>query len=164
MWYEDPYRDASVSVHGQKLLREKIRTPLLVTEHVRGPEQKAAFAIAGGCDMFHIDPEYDMGITGAMKCVHVAEGLGIDVQIHACGPAHRACVAAIRNTHFYELALTGPGMPNLIPPVYACGYSDQVDAMAPDGTFPVPKGPGLGVEYDWAFIERHATSTHVFRR
>lgn len=164
MWYEDPYRDASVSVHGQKLLREKIRTPLLVTEHVRGPEQKAAFAIAGGCDMFHIDPEYDMGITGAMKCVHVAEGLGIDVQIHACGPAHRACVAAIRNTHFYELALTGPGMPNLIPPVYACGYSDQVDAMAPDGTFPVPEGPGLGVEYDWAFIERHATSTHVFRR
>jgi L-alanine-DL-glutamate epimerase-like enolase superfamily enzyme len=153
-----------VSVIGQKILREKIRTPVLVTEHVRGPEQKAAFAIAGGCDMFHIDPEYDMGITGAMKCVHIAEGLGIDVQIHACGPAHRACVAAIRNTHFYELALTGPGMPNLIPPVYTCGYSDQVDAMAADGTFPVPRGPGLGVEYDWEFIERHASAAHVYRR
>jgi L-alanine-DL-glutamate epimerase-like enolase superfamily enzyme len=162
-WYEDPYRDASVSTTGQKMLREKLKTPLLVTEHIRGPEQKANFILAGGCDMFHTDPEYDLGITGTMKINHLAEALGIDIQVHACGPAHRACVAATRNTHFYELALVGPNMPNLIPPVYTCGYSDQEKDVGKDGCVPVPTGPGLGVTYDWKFIRKNATSVHEYR-
>ena len=71
--------------------------------------------------MLHADPEYDMGITGAMKLAHFSESLGLDIQIHACGPAHRAVIAALRNTHFYEMALIGPGMSNTIAPVYTCG-------------------------------------------
>ncbi len=162
-WYEDPYRDASVSAHGQRMLRERLRTPLLVGEHVRGLEQKAAFMLAGGSDMIHTDPEYDMGITGVMKIAHLGEALGLDIQLHACGPAHRACIAAIRNTHFYEMALTGPRMPNLIPPIYRCGYSDQPADLGTDGCVPVPEGPGLGVDYDWDFIERNAIAAHRFR-
>lgn len=159
-WYEDPYRDSSTSVEGQKLLRQKLATPLLVSEHIRGPEQKAAFALAGGCDMIHADPEYDGGITGLMKIAHMAESIGMDVQIHACGPAHRACVAAIRNTHFYELALIGPGMANITPP-YACGYSDQVDGLV-DGQMPVPTGPGLGVTLDWDAIRASTVASRKF--
>jgi L-alanine-DL-glutamate epimerase-like enolase superfamily enzyme len=161
-WYEDPYRDASVSAHGQRMLREKLKTPLLVTEHIRGLEQKANFVLAGGCDMIHSDPEYDMGITGAMKIAHFGEAVGIDVQVHACGPAHRACVAAMRNTHYYELALVGPGMPNVVPPVYTCGYSDQPESIGSDGCVPVPTGPGLGVSYDWEFIMRNKLVEHAF--
>ena len=162
-WFEDPYRDSSVSAFGHKRLREKIKTPLLVSEHVRGLEQKAGFVIAGGTDMIHTDPEYDMGITGTMKIAHLAEALGLDVQVHATGPAHRHCMAAIRNTHFYELALVGPGMANAVPPVYACGYSDQIDAVGPDGTVPVPDGPGLGVTYDWDAIAALRTDLHSFK-
>lgn len=162
-WYEDPYRDASVSAFGHKRLREKIKTPLLVSEHVRGLEQKAGFVIAGGTDIIHTDPEYDMGITGAMKTAHLAEALGLDVQIHASGPAHRHAMAAIRNTHFYELALVGPGMPNAVPPVYVSDYSDQLDAIGDDGCVPVPTGPGLGVVYDWDAIQRHRIDLHTFR-
>lgn len=162
-WYEDPYRDSARSLTGSKILREKIRTPLMITEHIRGPEMKATYAVAGACDLFHLDPEYDLGITGAMKCAHLAEALGIDVQFHACGPAHRACVAATRNTHFYELALTGPSMPNLIPPVYTCGYSDQEVDLPADGCMPVPTGPGLGVSYDWEWIEANAVDRKDWR-
>jgi len=162
-WYEDPYRDASVSVHGQKMLRDKLKTPLLVSEHIRGPEQKAAFALAGGCDMIHTDPEYDLGITGVMKIAAFAESIGMDVQVHACGPAHRACVAAMRNTHFYEMALIGPDMPNLVPPVYTCGYDDQLTGLDKNGTVEVPDGPGLGVEYDWGYIEANKLGEHRFR-
>ena len=161
-WYEDPYRDAGVSAHGHKMLREQLNTPLLVSEHVRGLEQKANFVLAGGCDMIHADPEYDMGITGALKIAHFGEAVGIDVQIHACGPAHRAIVAAMRNTHFYELALVGPGMPNVIPPVYTCGYSDAPESIGKDGCVPVPSGPGLGVSYDWDFIHAHKTGAFDF--
>ncbi len=161
-WYEDPYRDAAVSAYGHQRLREKLATPLLVSEHVRGLEQKASFLLQGGCDMIHADPEYDMGITGAMKIAHFCEGVGLDVQLHACGPAHRACMSAIRNTHLYEMALMGPGMANIVPPVYTCGYSDQPQDLDEDGCVPVPQGPGLGVSYDWDFIAAHQVSQRVF--
>ena len=74
----------------------------------------------------------------------------------------RAVLAALPNSHFYEMALMGPGMPNLVPPVYTNGYSDQPEDVAADGTVPVPDGPGLGVVYDWEFIEKNRTALHVF--
>jgi L-alanine-DL-glutamate epimerase-like enolase superfamily enzyme len=53
-------------------------------------------------------------------------------------------------------------MPNMVPPVYACGYSDDADAVGKDGRVSVPDSPGLGVQYDWGFIERNRVEYHVF--
>lgn len=161
-WYEDPYRDSSVSAFGHKRLRERLKTPLLISEHVRGLEQKASFLLAGGCDMIHADPEYDLGITGLMKIAHFCEGLGLDVQIHAVGPAHRLCMSAIRNTQMYEMALIGPDMPNMTAPVYTCDYSDQPTDLPLDGCVPVPDGVGLGVTYDWDYIKANKTNLLTF--
>jgi L-alanine-DL-glutamate epimerase-like enolase superfamily enzyme len=162
-WYEDPLRDCGVSAFAHRKLREMIKTPLLQTEYLRGFETKADFLIAGGTDFLRADPEYDLGITGTMKIAHLAEAFGIDVEIHACGPAHRHCMSAIRNSNYYEVALVGPDTPNAVPPVYLCGYSDQIDCIGSDGTVPVPGGPGLGVFYDWNFIRKDATASRVFR-
>jgi L-alanine-DL-glutamate epimerase-like enolase superfamily enzyme len=161
-WYEDPYRDGGTSAFAHKRLREMIKTPLLMTEHVRGVEPKADFVLAGGTDFVRVDPEYDMGITGSLKIAHMAESLGLDCEIHASGPAHRHLMAAMRNSNYYEVALVGPDCPNAVAPVYACGYSDQLDCVAADGTVGVPEGPGLGVTYDWDFISKHRTALHVF--
>jgi L-alanine-DL-glutamate epimerase-like enolase superfamily enzyme len=163
-WYEDPYRDTGGAVEGHRRLRERLATPLLVGEHVRGLEAKAAFILGGGGDLVHADPEYDMGITGALKIASFCQALGLDIQYHACGPAHRAVMAATPNTHFYEMALIGPAMRNTGPPVYMCGYSDQADALGTDGCVAVPDGPGLGVSYDWDFIERNRVKRIVFGR
>jgi L-alanine-DL-glutamate epimerase-like enolase superfamily enzyme len=163
-WYEDPYRDTGGAVEGHTRLRERLATPLLVGEHVRGLEAKAAFILGGGGDLVHADPEYDMGITGALKIASFCQALGLDIQYHACGPAHRAVMAATPNTHFYEMALIGPAMRNTVPPVYRCGYSDQADALGTDGCVAVPDGPGLGVSYDWDFIERNRVKRIVFGR
>ena len=162
-WYEDPFRDAGTSAFAHKKLREMIKTPLLQTEHIRGVEPKADFIIAGGTDFVRVDPEYDMGITGAMKIAHLAEALGLDAEVHACGPAHRHCMAAMRNSNYYEVALVGPDCPNAIPPVYKCGYTDQLDCVGKDGAVSVPQGPGLGVQYDWEFIARNRTALHEFK-
>ena len=162
-WYEDPFRDSGVSAFAHRKLREMIRTPLLQTEHVRGVEPKADFIIAGGTDFVRADPEYDMGITGCMKIAHLAEAFGLDCEVHASGPAHRHCMAAMRNTNFYEVALLGPDCPNAMPPVFTCGYSDQIDCVGEDGCVKVPTGPGLGVTYDWAFIEKNRTALHSFK-
>lgn len=161
-WYEDPFRDTGVSAFAHNRLRQAIRTPLLMTEHVRGVEPKADFVLAGGTDLLRADPEYDLGITGALKIAHLAELLGIDVELHACGPAHRHVMATLRNSNFYELALVGPKARNPLPPVYACDYSDDLEAIGSDGCLPVPEGPGLGVAYDWDFIARNRTKLHEF--
>ncbi len=162
MWYEDPFRDTGVSLHAHQMLRAAINTPILATEHVRGIEPKADFAIGGGTDFLRADPEYDLGITGCMKIAHLAESLGMDVEIHASGPAHRHCMSAMRNSNYYEVALVGPKADNPLPPVYSCGYSDNLECVGEDGCVEVPDGPGLGVSYDWEYIKRNALETVVF--
>jgi L-alanine-DL-glutamate epimerase-like enolase superfamily enzyme len=162
-WYEDPYRDGGVSQHAHRKLARKLDTPILQTEHVRGLEPFTDFIDAGATDFLRADPEYDGGITGAMKRARIAEGHGLDVEFHAPGPAQRHCIAATRNTNYYELALVHPDVDNTQPPVYEGGYSDLIDTIDDDGTVRVPDGPGLGVDYDWDYIEANSTgSVHVY--
>ena len=160
-WLEDPMRP-SKSGFGNNRLRQMLKTPLLIGEHIRTLESKADFLIAGGTDFVRLDPEYDMGITGAIKIAHLAEAFGLDAEVHACGPAHRHVMGAIRNTNFYEVSQLGPYCPNPMLPVYACDYTDQIDCIDKDGTVPVPSGPGLGVIYDWDFIKAHTRQVHIF--
>ncbi|MBX0297046.1 mandelate racemase family protein [Haloarcula nitratireducens] len=162
-WYEDPYRDGGISQHGHEKLNERLDTPILQTEHVRGLEPHTDFVANGATDFVRADPEYDAGITGCMKIASVAEGFGLDVEYHAPGPAQRHCFAATRNSNYYELALVHPDAKNSTPPVYEGGYSDYIDAVDDDGTVKVPDEPGLGVEYDWDYIQDNATgSIHVY--
>ena len=162
-WYEDPYRDAGTSQHGHRRLNDNMDTPILQTEHVRGLELHTDFIANEATDFVRADPEYDAGITGAAKLAHVAEGFGLDIEYHAPGPAQRHLMAATRNSNYYELALVHPDARNPIPPVYKGDYNDQIDAIDGEGTVPVPDDPGLGVDYDWEFIEENATgSVHVY--
>ena len=107
-WLEDPYKDGGVSIFGHKKLREFINTPLLQTEHVFGLEHHVDFIVNGGTDFVRTGTYEDGGITGAMKVAHAAEGFGIDVEFHGGGLAHRHCIAAVRNTNYYELGLLNP--------------------------------------------------------
>lgn len=152
-WYEDPYSDGGLAAHSHRRLREMISTPILLGEHVRGVEQVANLVLADGTDFVRADPNLDMGITGTMKIAHFAEAMGLDVELHGNGPAHRHCMAAIRNTNYYELAMVGPSRGQPLHSIYADGYSDLLDDVGEDGCFPVPSAPGLGVAYDWDFIK-----------
>ena len=161
-WYEDPLADGGISQFAHRKLRELLVTPLLLTEHVRGLEARVDFMVNGATDFVRGDVQY-MGITATMKLAHAAEGLGLDIELHSPGPAQRQCMAAIRNTNYYELSGSRPKGPNAnYIPVYANDYVDQLDA-AVDGHFPVPQGPGLGVEYDWTAIRRNSLGTKVFQ-
>lgn len=161
-WYEDPYRDGGVSQHGHRKLRERVDTPLLQTERVRGLEAHTNFIEAEATDFVRADPEYDGGITGAMKIANVAEGFGLDVEIHGPGPAKRHCMAATRNTNYYEMALVHPECQNTQPPVYAGEYEDFLDSIDEEGRVEVPTEPGLGVTYDWDYVEENATGRRIY--
>ena len=162
-WLEDPLRDTGKSMAGNRRLREKLRTSLLVTEHVRGLEAKADWVVSGATDFLRADPELDLGITGALKIACLGEAFGMDVEIHGSGPAHRICMAAMRNTNFYEMGLLTPNGTNInAPPVYSCGYNDHVSGLGADGCISPAKGLGLGVSYDWEFIRRNACNSYLF--
>lgn len=161
-WYEDPYSDGGVSEFSHRSLKNFVHTPLLIGEHVHTPEEKADLLMAGATDFARVDPDYDCGITGSLKAAMTAESLGIDTEVHACGPAMRHMMAAIPKTNYYEVNLVHPQMTNgWSLPVYTCGYSDDIDCVDEDGCVDVPGGPGLGVSYDHDYIERHCVDRVV---
>ncbi|MEM7534056.1 MAG: enolase C-terminal domain-like protein [Chloroflexota bacterium] len=162
MWLEDPFKDGGVSQYAHRKLRQMIKTPILQCEHVRGIEPKADFLIAEATDFMRVDPLYDGGITGGLKIAHIAEGFGVDAEVHAPGPAQRHLMAALRNSNYYEMALVHPKVPSINAVLYADGYDDGLDAVDANGCVDVPAGPGLGVTYDWDLIERNRRGLLVF--
>lgn len=162
LWLEDPMKDGGISNQAYRKLRRLIRTPILIGEHTRGLELHTDLLVSDAADIVHCDPNYDMGITGVMKIAHACEGFGVDCQLHAPGPAQRACIAAIRNTNYYEMGLVHPRVRDDKPPVFASDYRDGLDAVDSDGTVAVPEGPGLGVTHDWDWIRRHERGVQVW--
>jgi L-alanine-DL-glutamate epimerase-like enolase superfamily enzyme len=163
-WYEDPYKDGGHSAFAAKKLRQLIKTPILLGEHIRGIEVKVDGIIAEGADFVRAGIHSEGGITGVMKLAHVAEGFGLDVELHGPGAATRQCMASIRNTNFYELGLVHPKVPgrHAQVPVYGDGYSDDLEAVDRHGCVPVPEGPGLGVDINWDWLDRHETGKVVY--
>jgi L-alanine-DL-glutamate epimerase-like enolase superfamily enzyme len=162
LWLEDPYADGGLTVRGHRALKEKVRTPIMIGEFVRSPEVHTELLIAGASDFGRVDPDYDGGITGCYKAALAAEMLGIDVEVHSCGPPMRHLMAALARSNYYEVNLVHPMAPNPWDlPVYADDYTDALECVAEDGCVPVPVGPGLGVEYDWKVIESQALERRV---
>ena len=121
-------------------------------------------AAAEATDFARADPEYDGGITGVMKIAHAAEGFGMDLELHIAGPAQRHCMAAVRNSNFYEMGLVHPKLDNIVSlPIYQDGYDDELTSIDQNGCVRVPQGPGLGVGYDWTAAERFRVDEVVIK-
>jgi L-alanine-DL-glutamate epimerase-like enolase superfamily enzyme len=73
-------------------------------------------------------------------------------------------MAATRNSNFYELGLVHPAskIPHSEYPVYQGGYTDRIDSIDEDGTVSVPDGPGLGVEYDWEYVNENRVESITY--
>jgi L-alanine-DL-glutamate epimerase-like enolase superfamily enzyme len=155
--------DGGISQFAHRKLRKFIRTPLLMCEHVRSLEPRMDFILADATDFIRGDVLYD-GITGTMKLARAAESVGVDIEFHTPGPAQRQCMAATRNSNYYELSGSHPKTKNanFVAPAYKGDYSDELESCDANGHFPVPQGPGLGVEYDWGFIEKNRTALQVY--
>jgi L-alanine-DL-glutamate epimerase-like enolase superfamily enzyme len=160
-WYEDPYRDGGTSQFGSRKLRQLIRTPLLLTEHVRSLEPKIDFLVNEGTDFVRGDIGMD-GITGTMKVAHACEALGVDIEFHGPGPATRQCMAAVRNSNYYEMGLLHPKAPCSQKADVYLEFSDEISSIDADGCVPVPQLPGLGVAVNWAWVERNRTDLVVY--
>lgn len=164
-WLEDPYNDGGLSIHGHRRLKASVKTPVMITEHVRNPETTTDIVALGASDFTRVDPDYDGGITGSLKAAYAAESLGFDTEVHSCGPAMRQLMAGLARSKYYEVNLVHPACGNAwSPPMYECGYHDELNCIDSDGTVPVNNRPGLGVEYDWDFVRANEVSRVVIEK
>jgi L-alanine-DL-glutamate epimerase-like enolase superfamily enzyme len=162
MWVEDMLSDSGTSAFAYRKLRQLIKTPVLQMEMVRGIEPKVDYIVAEGTDFVRADVKLDGGITGVMRIARIAEGFGLDTEIHGCGPAERHCMAAMRNSNYYEMALVHPTGAFTGAPIYK-DFKDGLDAIDREGCVSVPEGPGLGVEHDWEFINKNRVGGIQFK-
>ncbi|MEM7129310.1 MAG: enolase C-terminal domain-like protein [Chloroflexota bacterium] len=163
MWYEDAFRGGGFSQYAHIKLREFIKTPLLMGEHIRGLEAKADTIRADATDYVRANANVDGGITGVMKIAAVAEAHGLDVELHGGGLAHRHIMASLRNTNYYELGLVHPKVNQTKAPIYPeRRWLDELDSVDANGCVDVPTGAGLGVTLDWDFIKAHQNGETVY--
>lgn len=163
MWYEDAFRGGGFSQFAHVKLRELIKTPLLMGEHIRGLEAKMDTIHARATDYVRANADMDGGITGVMKIAAIAEANGLDVELHGGGLAHRHCMAAIRNTNYFELGVGIHKVKQTKAPIYPDRqWMDELDSVDAQGCIDVPEGAGLGVPLDWTFINAHKRGEAVY--
>ncbi|MGH9298330.1 MAG: enolase C-terminal domain-like protein [Acidimicrobiales bacterium] len=161
-WLEDAFAAGSFSIAAHLRLRDRVRTPLLVGEHLRGFEAKADAIRLGAADFIRASWFEDGGITGVMKIAALAEAFGVDVELHGGGLAHRQCMAVLRNSNYFEVGLLHPNIAVTQTPLYEDPrWVDNLDAVDEHGCLAVPDGPGLGVDFDWAWIDDHTERVDV---
>jgi L-alanine-DL-glutamate epimerase-like enolase superfamily enzyme len=88
-----------------------------------------------------------------MKAVHLCESFGIQLEVHGGGAANLQALGAMGIPgEYYERGLLHPSL----------RYGDSapwlgelIDPMDSEGRVHISQKPGLGMEINWAFIERH---------
>jgi L-alanine-DL-glutamate epimerase-like enolase superfamily enzyme len=160
-WYEDPYSDGGVTTFSHARLREMIVTPLLMGEKVATIEERMGFILQGATDFVRVDVRRH-GLTGGLKLAHAAESVGLDAEPHTAGPEMLHLLAAVKNANYYEVVWVHPNVPDFNPPIYKNLNVTRLDCIDAQGMVAVPDGPGLGVEYDWAYIAQRSTGKRTY--
>lgn len=148
-WFEEPLFD--VDFHGLRKLTAKLDIPICGTEVLAGSHYSTAECISSGVvDIVRTDVSWKGGVTPVMKTAHLAESFGVRCELHtaiyhALEIVNLHCCAAISNCEFFELLYPlnymGLGMKNKL----------EIDS---EGYAHPPNSPGIGVEWDWDFVDR----------
>jgi L-alanine-DL-glutamate epimerase-like enolase superfamily enzyme len=148
-WFEDPLGEWSIPNYVK--LKQKLDTPIMATElPFAGFETYAPWIFAQATDYLRGDPAFKGGITTMVKTAHLAEAFGMNYEIHhgsnsLNNVANLHVAMAIRNCDYYEHLLPSA--------IIEYGLVEEIE-IDRDGLVHAPMKPGLGVEIDFALIER----------
>ena len=90
-----------------------------------------------------------------MKCVHLCEAHGVDLEVHAAGSGHgnlQALGAMSIPGEYYERGLFHPHYDFESARSWLIERPDKIDK---DGMVHVPQEPGLALNLDWDYIEKN---------
>jgi L-alanine-DL-glutamate epimerase-like enolase superfamily enzyme len=148
-WLEEPFRDFELNKYKQ--LCSALDLPIAATETTRGCHWGVAQSIAfQAADIVRADVSWKDGVTGSMKIAHMAEGFGMNCELHTTtmnymdvANLHVGC--AIRNTEYFEYFVPEEN--------YQLPMKGNLP-ITKDGMIEVPTQAGIGVELDWDLIKR----------
>ena len=153
-WFEEPVFD--VDFNSLRKLRAKLDIPICGTEVLTGSHYSTAECIAAGVvDIVRTDVSWKGGVTPVMKTAHLAESFGVRCELHTTiyhplEIVNLHCCAAIANCGFFEVLY----------PFSALQFGMKNQITMDDAGYAHPPGaPGIGVEWDWDFIDRCTTKT-----
>lgn len=150
-WLEEPMEEASLSSY--RWLSDQLAIPVIGPETAWGKHHACAeWAASGACDILRTGVNDVGGITPAIKCVHLAQALGMEIEVHGGGAGNLAPVGGAGAGRFYERGLLHPHLDHDAPPPHLASLIDPMDA---EGFVRMPKAPGLGEAIDHAHIEAH---------
>ena len=145
-WFEEPMPADDVAAHA--LLAAATSVPVAVGESLYSISQFKDYLAAGACSIVQADVARIGGITPWLKVAHMAEAFTVPICPHFLMELHVSLVCAVPNAPWLE-------------------YIPQLDALTGEGmriergrAFP-SEAPGLGIDWDFAKIERERVMAPV---
>ena len=159
MMIEQPLDYDDIRDHAQ--LQRRLRTAVCLDESIHSPRLAEEAIALGACRIVNIKPGRVGGHGQSIRVHDICAAHGVPVWHggmleSGIGRAHNIHLASLPN-------FTLPGdiaasrryfVPDLIEPAIE---------VRPDGTIPVPTGPGIGVTVDWDRVEAATIETHEVR-
>jgi L-alanine-DL-glutamate epimerase-like enolase superfamily enzyme len=146
-WFEEPLYDENP--HQLRELTRALDIPICGTEVINKHPYSVAECISTRVvDIVRADVSWSGGVTAVMKTAHLAEAFGVRCEIHTAiyhplEIINLHCAAAMQNCAYLEL---------LVPEsFFAFGLKRPL--AIEKGMAVLPEDPGLGLEYDWDFID-----------
>ncbi|MDI9929307.1 enolase C-terminal domain-like protein [Rhodococcus sp. IEGM 1354] len=150
-WFEEPMDE--FSMRSYKWLADQIDTPVIGPETTPGRHRSRADWIADdACDILRVGAMNGGGITPALKTVHMADGFGLECEIHGNGAPNLALVGGAPNIQWYERGLLHPLVDYDWVPPHLKSIVDPIDA---NGMVQMPSRPGLGEDIDLEYISNN---------
>jgi L-alanine-DL-glutamate epimerase-like enolase superfamily enzyme len=150
-WFEEPMNEHSIGSY--VWLAEQLRIPIVGPETAEGKMfTRAEWIQRGAADISRYSANV-AGITAMMKAVHLCESFGIQLEVHGGGAANLQSLGAMGIPgEYYERGLLHPSLRygDATP-----WLSELIDPTDSEGRVHISQKPGLGMEVDWDFIERH---------
>jgi len=138
-WFEEPMPADDVLQHAR--LAQTTSVPIAVGESLYSLSQFKDYLVTGACSIVQVDVARIGGITPWLKVAHLAEAFNVTVCPHFLMELHVSLVCAIPNAKWLEY------IPQLDDIITTPMRIKNGEAMPSDR-------PGLGIDWDWAEIER----------
>ena len=148
LWLEEPLYDHDI--HGLEQLSRTLDIAICAGEWNSDFFSKINYLRSGAADIIRADVSWTGGITGSLKSAHIAEGFGVNCEMHMTvlslmDVANLHVALAIKNCRYLELPF---------PDGATFGIKNPLE-IDNEGYVQAPSAPGLGVEIDWNVINRN---------
>ena len=148
LWLEEPLYDHDI--HGLEQLSRTLDIAICAGEWNSDFFSKINYLRSGAADIIRADVSWTGGITGSLKSAHIAEGFGVNCEMHMTvlslmDVANLHVALAIKNCRYLELPF---------PDGATFGIKNPLE-IDNEGYVQAPSDPGLGVEIDWNVINRN---------